>query len=245
MLGKYRGFLFDLDGTLMAGRRALPGAAELMRALDGRFVVVSNDSEHIPEQLAGVMRGAGLPIGEDRLILSGIASLDFLERSWPGARLHLIGSVALARDAERRGFLLTDSGADIVLIARDRNFTYETLAAAARNVHDGANVVVASPDRSHPGIDGYPVPEAGALAAAILSIGERREPIVVGNPEPTLFRMACAKLDLDPCDCLMIGDNPLTDGEGAARSGMTFLHVAPGDLPALAVHPDLEMFKRG
>lgn len=240
LLEKYRGFLLDLDGTLMAGRRALPGAAELMHALDGRFVIVSNDSEHTPEQLAGAMREAGLPIEEDRLILSGVASLDFLEHRWPGARLHLVGSPGLARAAERRGFVIADAGADIVLIARDRNFSYETLAAAARNVHDGAHVVVASPDMSHPGIDGYPVPEAGAIAAAILSIGKFREAIVVGKPEPTLFRMACAKLDLDPCECLMIGDNPLTDGEGAARSGMSFLQVAPGNLPTLSTRGDVE-----
>lgn len=45
------------------------------------------------------------------------------------------------------------------------------------------------------------------------------------KPAPRPFLEIAEELGLRPCDCLVVGDREDTDGEGAALSGMKFLHV--------------------
>lgn len=42
------------------------------------------------------------------------------------------------------------------------------------------------------------------------------------KPEPSVFRSACAQLQVEPAVTLMVGDNPLTDG-GAVAAGLPVL----------------------
>jgi HAD superfamily hydrolase (TIGR01549 family) len=67
----------------------------------------------------------------------------------------------------------------------------------------------------------------GALAAALFACVGDIPHEVIGKPEPTLFAIGCARLGIPAAQCIMIGDNPLTDGSGASRAGMRFLQVAP------------------
>jgi ribonucleotide monophosphatase NagD (HAD superfamily) len=138
----------------------------------------------------------------------------------------LLGSPALRVIASRHGLQLDSDRPDIVLLARDRSFSFDKLAAAAKAVQRGARVVLACPDLSHPGPDGEPVPEVGALAAALFACVGEVPHEVVGKPEPTLFKIGCQRLGIEAAQCVMIGDNPLTDGAGAVRAGIPFFQVA-------------------
>lgn len=118
-----------------------------------------------------------------------------------------------------------------MIVARDRQFSYTKLAIAARAVRDGAEVLVAAPDLSYPGADGYPVPEAGALAAALFAVTGPVSHRIIGKPQPELFRHACDRIGIAPQHCVVIGDNPRTDGAGAGGLGVPFWQVMPGRLP--------------
>ena len=229
----HRGFLIDLDGTLASGSHLLPGARDLIAATDERFAIVSNDSEHTPDQLARRFRDWKLPIPPERIVLAGVAALEAAAETRPGSRLFLLGSPALRRMARNMGFELVDKRADTVIVARDRQFTYAKLALAARAVRDGAEVLLACPDLSHPGADGYAVPEAGALAAALFAVTGPVPHRVVGKPQPALFEHACRRIGVAAEHCVVIGDNPRTDGAGAAGLGVPFWQVRPGQLPEL------------
>lgn len=229
----HQGFLIDLDGTLASGHHLLPGARNLIEAVGERFAIVSNDSEHTPEQLARRFREWKLPIPAERIVLAGVATLEAAAEKRPGSRLLLLGSPALRRLARNMGFDLVERGADTVIVARDRQFNYVKLASAARAVRDGADVLVACPDLSHPGAGGYPVPEAGALAAALFAVTGPVPHRVIGKPQPELFRQACRAIGVAPERCVVIGDNPRTDGAGASGLGVPFWQVQPGQLPDL------------
>ena len=81
-----------------------------------------------------------------------------------------------------------EAEADIVLVTRDRHFNYAKLAMAAEALHLGARLVVACPDLSHPGPRRQPVPEAGALAAAVVAAGA-----VTRNTELDAERGCCIR----------------------------------------------------
>jgi HAD superfamily hydrolase (TIGR01450 family) len=220
------GYLIDLDGTLLAGSSLISGAISFLSKLPAPFVILSNDSEHVPQQIAGIFRKNGLPLGRRDVILSGAVAVEIIAERSPGANVMLLGSPALSVLAQKLGLRLAAANPDIVLLARDRAFSFDRLAAAAKAVHRGAHVVLACPDTSHPGPNGEPVPEVGALAAALFACVGPVPHEVIGKPEATLFRIGCERLGIAPAQCLMIGDNPLTDGAGASRAGIAFCQVA-------------------
>lgn len=220
------GYLIDLDGTLLSGSALLPGAIGFLSKLRAPFVILSNDSEHVPQEIAGIFRKNGLPLGRRDVILAGAVAIETIAERTPGASVMLLASPALAVLAQKLGLRLDNGRPDIVLVARDRAFSFDKLAAAARAVQRGARVVLACPDTSHPGPNGEPVPEVGALAAALFACVGPVPHEVIGKPEATLFRIGCERLGIAPAQCLMIGDNPLTDGAGASRAGIAFCQVA-------------------
>jgi 4-nitrophenyl phosphatase len=60
-------------------------------------------------------------------------------------------------------------------------------------------------------------------------------PIVVGKPEPPLFRIALERLGLVPADAAMVGDSVESDVAGGRAVGMrTVLYAPGGALPEVA-----------
>jgi len=46
-LEEARGFVIDIDGTLVAGERMLPGALALLEYVEGRYAIVSNNARYV------------------------------------------------------------------------------------------------------------------------------------------------------------------------------------------------------
>lgn len=219
------GYLIDLDGTLASGSKLLPGALDFLANLERPFVILSNDSEHVEEQVAGLFEPHGLHLDTSKIVLAGVAAVESIAERFAGARVLLLASDDLVRLASKRGLTVDSHNPEIVLVARDRGFTFDKLALAAKAIASGARLILACPDLSHPGPDGEPIPEAGALAAALLACTGYPQHEVIGKPEAMLFKVGCQRLGISPSQCIMIGDNPLTDGLGADRAGVSFLQI--------------------
>ena len=70
------------------------------------------------------------------------------------------------------------------------------------------------------------LPGSGATVAAIATAAGVR-PIVVGKPEPPLFRMALERMALSPAAAAMVGDSVPSDIRGARAVGMVTVLYAP------------------
>lgn len=235
-----KGFLVDLDGTLVHGHAVLPGAADFLDALDQRFAIVSNDAEHTPLELSRKLGRIGLTVPAQRIVLAGALALTAIARSHPRARILVMASASLERHARDLGLFPVKAEPDIVFLGRDRRFSYESLMVAANALRHGADFVVANPDLVHPGPNGSVVPETGALLAALLACTGSLPYRLIGKPEAPLFEAGLGLLGLTAREAVMVGDNPATDGEGARRLGMGYLDIRDGLLPALASLPQLE-----
>ncbi len=203
----------------------MPWASALLESVARNFVIVSNDSEHTPDQMGHFLRAHGLAVEARQIVLAGAATLDTIAAEQPSARLLLLGDDSLRGYARRLGLILADDGVDMVVMARDRQFTYAKLARAANAVHRGATLVVANPDHTHPGPDGAIVPETGALLAALTACVGPVRPRIIGKPEPALFEAGLARLGVAADEAVMIGDNEETDGRGALKLGLRFLKI--------------------
>lgn len=220
--------LVDLDGCLAFGGVPHPDAERFLRAIDGRYVVLSNNSSTTPDALARDLAGYGLVLDPHRILLAGSAMIEMLAEESEAKFVQLIASEEIVAYARAMGLRLIEAGGDIVALARDTGLTYAKLARAVAALAAGAKLVVSNPDLTHPGMGRVPVPETGALLAALRACLPDIEPRIVGKPAPILFRRALARFGVDAAQAVMIGDNAATDGEGARGMGMNALLVGPG-----------------
>lgn len=227
-LDRFRAILCDIDGCLIAGDTALPGASELISRSGSRLIAISNNSTDTPETLQTRLARLGLPIPAERIVLAGATAIDEIAMASAGARLALFGSGTLAARALSKGLILVESDADFALLTRDVDFSYERLERLLRLLQGGTKLVVANIDATHPAADGGLVPETGALLGAVLTCLPDLKYRAIGKPEEALFKVALSKAGVGASDAILIGDNPATDGEGARRVGMAFAAIGGG-----------------
>ena len=216
-----KGLLLDWDGCVAVNNRILPAAARLIARHERQVAVITNNSTHLPADFVRILARNGLDIPEERIFTAGMEALCHV-RAAGYRRVLMLGSTAMRRHAMDLGIPLVRDNPDLVLLMRDARFNYAKLERAANAVREGARLVVANADRTHPGPGGRLVPETGALLAALLScMGPNGPaPLIIGKPGPLLFERACARLGIAPHEAVMIGDNPETDGEGALQLGI-------------------------
>ncbi|WP_346893361.1 HAD family hydrolase [uncultured Roseibium sp.] len=226
MVAGYDAILCDLDGCLVAGGRPLSGALEFAEAVADRLWIVSNNSADTGETLSDRLALIGFDIPANRISLAGEVAVSRIAQEYPSAAVQVFAEDPIRDLAQTLGLRLSDHAADVVLLARDPRFTIADLQRLLKALHQGAELIVANLDATHPDPDGLPVPETGALAAAVRLC----KPDVVlrsfGKPDPTLIDLALSRSGASAETSVFVGDNPATDGEAAARAGLAFIHVA-------------------
>jgi putative hydrolase of the HAD superfamily len=70
------------------------------------------------------------------------------------------------------------------------------------------------------------LPVAPLLDVRVLSIEEGRR-----KPDPHMYHAACARLGVEPRDCLYVGDGGSRELTGAAAAGLAVVRLAAADLP--------------
>ena len=240
MLDALRGFVFDLDGCVWQGERLNPGAAETLAALHraGRGVAyLTNNSRARGAEVSAKLRRLGVTPSEPALTPLEIVGDVVAERYGP-SRVLVIGAPELAAVVEGAGHTLVDvkawRHATVVAVGNDFDLTYERLAAAARAAAAGAPVVTPNLDPRLPLEDGDFLPGCGAIVEAVcVAAGVR--PVVVGKPEPPLFRIALERLGVAAAQAAMVGDSVESDVAGGRRVGMrTVLYAPAGAAPGAA-----------
>jgi phosphoglycolate/pyridoxal phosphate phosphatase family enzyme len=238
----YRGFIFDLDGTVYLGERLLPGAKAVIPALraDGRRVCfLSNKPIQSREEYAAKLTRLGVPAEVDEVINSSYVVARYLAREAPGARCFVIGEPPLIAELARAGLRPVDGPqADYVVVAFDRTFDYRKLDVALQAVKRyGARLIGTNPDRTCPVEDGE-IPDAAGMIGAVEGVTGRKVEPIVGKPSPITLEVALQRLALTPAECAVVGDRLETDITMGKAAGLATILVLtgvtrPGD-PAIA-----------
>ena len=240
MLHDCRGFVFDLDGCVWQGSVLNPGAGETLTALHraGRGVAfLTNNSRATGGDMTAKLRGLGLDWVEHALTPLEILGQVVAERFGP-SRVLVIGAAELAAVVAAAGHEVLGvadyRAATVVAVGNDFELSYERLAAAARAAAAGAPLVTPNVDPRLPIENGDFLPGCGAIVAAV-SAAAGVTPVVVGKPQPPLFRIALRRLGLAPAEAAMVGDSVESDVAGGRAVGMrTVLYAPEGAPPGLA-----------
>ena len=227
----YRGWLFDLDGTVYLGERLLPGAAEVIGALraDGRRVAfLSNKPLETRADYARKLARLGIPCAADDVVNSSLVLARHLRGIDPGAPVYLIGEPPMREEMRAHGFLVRDD-ADVrwVVIAFDRTFSYAKLDIALQAVRRGARLIATNPDRTCP-VEGGEIPDCAGMIAAVEAVTGQAVEAIVGKPSPIILREALAALGVPARDAVIVGDRLETDVLMGKEAGVPTVLVLSG-----------------
>ena len=232
----YRGYLFDLDGTVYLGNELLPGAYELittLRRLGRATLFLSNNPTRDPQMYADKLGGLGLPTPVSHIVNPVVTMTAWLREHAPGARVFVIGEQPLIRAIRAAGFEITErpDEIDYVIASYDRTFEYRKLQIAfdALWQHRRARLLTTNPDAYCPMPGGRGEPDSAAIVAAIEACSGVRCELNVGKPDPVMLDTALAILGLSAEECLMVGDRLYTDIAMAAAAGIDSALVLTGE----------------
>lgn len=219
----------DLDGCLISGATVLPGARELALLAGSRLWIVSNNSTDTALSLADKLNHLDLPVHSDRILLAGEQTIRKIAQDAPQARIALYASQLLTELAVDLGLKpcrgeLRDLP-QFAVLTRDPAFTMQDLERLMRLVDQHVPVILANPDPIHPAADGTPVPETGALFAALQAGFPKLNYETYGKPSSYLIMEGLKRSKVNAQDAVFIGDTPATDGKAAMIAGVPFVLI--------------------
>jgi 4-nitrophenyl phosphatase len=241
-LSNVRALIIDMDGVLWHGPKSLPGFCDLFQTLrerNLRFILATNNASLTVDQYVTKLAQMGAQVAKDEILTSGGAAARYMaERSRPSAtRVFAIGEDGLRQPLAERGFVLTDLyevPAHYVVVGMDHGLSWDKLATASINIRAGATFIGTNPDLTFPSEHGITHGNGAVLAA--LQAATQVAPIIMGKPEPIMYRQAMTLLGCDPAETLAIGDRIETDILGAVRANIRSIMVLSG----VSTEKDLE-----
>ena len=158
----------------------------------------------------------------------------------PGTRAYCIGESGLIDILVSQGIEIADHDVDAVIVSYDREISYDKLTRALRLINKGARFIATNTDQVITVEDGL-VPEAGPLVAAVQA-ATGRMPEIFGKPERAIIDAALKRLGKSVDECVIVGDNLLTDIVAGHNVGMRSILIltgvaTPEDAQASVVRP--------
>jgi phospholysine phosphohistidine inorganic pyrophosphate phosphatase len=234
--------LFDLDGVLYEGDKAIAGAAAAIHWFEQRNIphlFLTNTTSKPRASLVDKLAGFGIHSDPDNFLTPPIAATHWLKQN-------VDGRVALftpsATRADFTGLQLCEDSAEtgaaaVVIGDLGEGWNFNTLNRAFRLLHSNpqAKLVALGMTRYWRAADGLRLDTAPFVKALHHATG--REIIVLGKPSQAFYQAAIDMLRAQPADTIMIGDDIRSDIEGAAQAGLRTILVGSGKFQ----HSDLEL----
>jgi glycerol 3-phosphatase-2 len=227
----YDALLLDLDGTVIRGAKAVPGALDVVNELRqaGRAVqFITNNASRAPDAVAKHLTALGIRTIPEEVVTSGQAAVALLTTRLPsGAAVLVVGTealVAAVRSVGLRPVAAASERPAAVVQGHSPETGWAQLAEACLAIRGGAMWIACNVDRTLPTERGL-LPGNGAMVAALRAATDR-EPTVAGKPARPLLDTAVDRIGAQRP--LVVGDRLDTDIAGARAAGLDSLLVLSG-----------------
>lgn len=237
-LDGYDALLLDLDGTVIRGNEAVPGALDVVNELrqSGRAVrFITNNASRAPDEVAKHLTALGVRTVPEEVVTSGQAAVALLTTQLPtGAAVLVVGAQALVAAVRSVGLRAVAAAAErpaAVVQGHSPETGWAQLAEACVAIRAGAMWIACNVDPTLPTERGL-LPGNGAMVAALRAATDR-EPTVAGKPARPLLDRAVDRIGARRP--LVVGDRLDTDIAGARAAGLDSLLVLSGVADAVAL----------
>jgi len=221
-------YLLDMDGTLYAGRDAIPGARETLERLRARDIpwrLVTNTTSRSRSMVVQRLQAYGLKVSPEEVFTATLAAGElalaagyacvapFLAES----ALEDMGALRLVGGTSGRP---PDRVPDAVLVGDlGERWSYALMQEAFEYLMEGAALIALSRDRYWLR-NGRLALDAGPFVAG-LEFATGKSASVAGKPAVAFYQAALRSLGLTASTAAaMVGDDLWSDVEGAQRAGL-------------------------
>ncbi|XP_033735666.1 glycerol-3-phosphate phosphatase-like isoform X2 [Pecten maximus] len=185
----------------------------------------------------------------DETMCAAYAAALYLHQRKHQGKVYVVGNNALGEELDEFGINHTGIGPDpigdkyiitdfarteldpqvnCVLVGFDPDFSLNKIVKAASYARKEGSLFLLTGEDSHLPIRcDVTIPCSGSIAASV-KVAARREPLVIGKPNPTIFDVLKRAYGLDPRRTLMVGDRYNTDIALAKNCGLYSLLVLSG-----------------
>jgi 4-nitrophenyl phosphatase len=234
-----RGFVLDMDGTLVLGDnrnkglKPLPGAIELVKHLADRSIpvaILTNGTTRTPREYSALLHDLGFAVGEDSVLTPSSVAADYLSQR-KFKRVMVLGGSGVSRPLEEKGLTVVrpteSSDVDAIFVGWYREFTMEDIEGACNAVWRGAKLFVASMSMFFATANGRALGTSRVISAAISSVTQARAK-VLGKPSLEALRSAGHRLGVAPASLAVVGDDPALELPMALSGGSLAIAVSTG-----------------
>ena len=224
----YDVLLFDLDGTVWEGGRALEHAVPSIVEAGVKPFYITNNASRPSSLVAEMLAKIGLDSSSDEIITSAEAALE-LARPFlsEGDAVLVLGAPSFKELVTGAGYRVVSSADDapvVVLQGHNPDTGWRELSEAALAIRNGAVYLASNLDTSLPMERGLMVGNGSMVAAVTSATGV--VPEAAGKPEPAMFHQAVSLSGAQKA--LAVGDRLDTDIAGGNRAGLDTLQVLTG-----------------
>ena len=232
-------FLLDMDGTLYLGDDVFDGAVDFIHSISetGRnYIYLTNNSSRAGVDYITRLRRLGFPCEAENVFTSGMATGEFLNQNYPGAKVYLAGTKAFYRELQSYGIdLVNDENGhtdvdtvDVVVQGFDTELVYEKLDLACHFLRRGAKFIAANPDWVCPMPADEVLPDCGSICA-LLTAASGVKPEYIGKPNRNMIDVVSKMTGVPNENICAVGDRLYTDIAVAANAGSVSVCVLSGE----------------
>ncbi|MEJ0099537.1 MAG: HAD family hydrolase [Pseudomonadota bacterium] len=236
-----KGFMFDLDGTLVLGDRTgksydvLPGAIEVLTHLRRRgvpYLVLTNGSAHPPALQAAKLRAHGLPVEDGQMFTPSSVTAEVFLRAGH-ERVLVLGSPGVGHVLQEQGITITFTGepdcerVDAVYIGWHPDCGMKDIEAACNAIWNGAKLYVASDVPFFASRAGRTIGYSYAINGAVRRMTGARA-IITGKPSLHALRFIARHLGVKTTEVGVVGDDPVVEMQMARAGKATGFGVCTG-----------------
>lgn len=219
-----KAIFFDLSGVLFEGNHPIEHAAKTINRLEhGGLILrfITNTSRKTRQQILSELHAMDFQIQEDQLFTAPEAA-----KSWCIQRN--LSPYCLVHSNIKSEFeeIETPPFNAVVIGDAEHDMSYENLDKAFEVLSTGAPLIAIGNNRYFKGEDRLHL-DTGPFVKA-LEFASEQQAIVTGKPSTAFFEQVIASTGCKRHEILMIGDDVISDIEGARKAGLKACLVKTG-----------------
>ena len=225
---KYRCIIFDLDGTIYFGSNLANKANEVIsfaRKVSGQVFFVTNNSAKTRKQIYDKLVKLGVDLKIEELITSSYAIAKYLNTTRL-KNVYCIGTDSLKSEIELCGVNAHSKEPQAVVVGYNPDFKLSDLDELSNIKLSNYKLIIANKERNYPKENGYIVPGAGPIVAAVEMLLDKSADVIIGKPNVEMLKIILSGLDINPENILIVGDSYNSDIQMAKNYGAQGILIA-------------------
>lgn len=234
----YKGYLFDIDGTIVLGDVLIPGAKEKieeLRKCGKKIGFYTNNSSKNPKSYIEKFTKLGIKTELKEIITAGGVLADYLKNSCKDKKIFMVGTKDYKNYCKDLEIQILDendefdfSEIDIVVVTLDSELSYKKLEIACKLLHRNVEYLAANEDLVYPVEDGVFLSDCRAICN-IIELCTKKIPKYFGKPKKAMLDYALRNLNLLKDEVVIVGDRLYTDIASGYINGCDTILVLTGE----------------